>query len=272
MYIDVSKLKVPVDWISKAKKKTEKLAKIHATGNINARNKFIDDNSTLWSDPRIKKALLDLSYGKCWYTEAQDVASYSQVEHFRPKKEALELDGTKRDGYWWRSFDPTNFRICGAVPNRAKACYFPLLKDSKLGTPEQPKCRGERPVFIDPTNIGDVAQVSYDAEGKMIPNIVALTENKKRVNITIEKFHLNEHQPLIEKRMEIWQKCNSLISDILEDEKDIENGDGVQNAEGDRVARLQSLIDLTHRERPFSGVARAAILRLCPQLAVLFGG
>ena len=37
--------------------------------------------------------------------------SHSDVEHFRPKKEAKALDANSRDGYWWLAFDYMNFRV-----------------------------------------------------------------------------------------------------------------------------------------------------------------
>ena len=96
---------------------------------IKARNQFIDDHSGHWT--KLKPWLFALSHGKCWFTEGRDICSHTDVEHFRPKKEAKELDGSIRDGYWWLAFDYSNFRAAGNVPNRKKGGWFPLHNDSR---------------------------------------------------------------------------------------------------------------------------------------------
>ena len=47
---------------------------------------------------------------KMLVTEGRDICSHKDVEHFRPKKEAKNKDGTVRDGYWWLAFEYSNFR------------------------------------------------------------------------------------------------------------------------------------------------------------------
>jgi hypothetical protein len=78
---------------------------------------------------------------------------------------------------------------------------------------------------------------------------------------------LNEHQPLIELREDVWQKCSDLITGILSDQDDVETGDGVANAEGARDEKLISLKELTDEKSEFAGVARAAVMKLFPDLA-----
>jgi hypothetical protein len=271
IHIDSRNLTIPDDWKRLADEKTEILKQLHGTVSREERNKFIDANGHIWRDARIKDRLLKLSHGKCWFTEARDKASDFHVEHFRPKKEAWDLDGTKRDGYWWRAFDPTNYRISGAVINRPKSCFFPLIDGSTLGSLERPKCGDERPVFLDPTNIWDVTLVDYDQEGKLVPSEIALLQDKQRVLITVEKFRLNEHQPLIEWRQEVWQECDDLISGILSHQEDIEARDGAANAEGQRDVKLRRLKVLTDEQSEFTGVARAAVMKKLPSLApILF--
>lgn len=273
IHVDIRNLIIPDSWKTLADEKTEILKQLHETVSREERNKFIDAHSHIWRDTRIKDRLLELSYGKCWFTEARDKASYFHVEHFRPKKEAWDLDGTKRDGYWWRTFDPTNYRISGAVINGPKSCFFPLMEGSILGSPEKPKCGDERPVFLDPTDIWDVSLVNYDEEGKLVPSAIASAspKDKRRVFITVDKFRLNEHQPLIEWRQDIWQECDDLISGILSNQEDIVAGDGVAKAEGQRDVKLRRLKVLTDEQREFAGVARAAVMKKLPSLApILF--
>jgi len=106
---------------------------------MNNREKFEQDITTLISQLTIgvgkevenklnmlKDWLLKFSNGKCWFSEAKDTFSHMDVEHFRPKKSAKDLNGVEREGYWWLTFDWHNYRICGNVGNRKKGTFFPL--------------------------------------------------------------------------------------------------------------------------------------------------
>ena len=73
---------------------------------------FIDANSGVWGE--IKNELLEMSHGKCWYSEAPDAVSDWHVDHFRPKKRALDEDKTEHEGYYWLAFDWKNYRIAGS--------------------------------------------------------------------------------------------------------------------------------------------------------------
>jgi hypothetical protein len=133
---------------------------------LEARNEVIDDNDDHWSD--LKPWLFALSHGKCWFTEARDIASHQDVEHFRPKKEAKDLDGSTRDGYWWLAFEYSNFRAAGNVPNRKKGGWFPLHKDSALSTFEARCEENETPYLLDPIRQTDVDLLAFDEEGNAI--------------------------------------------------------------------------------------------------------
>jgi len=115
-YIDLDNHKPDQAWLDKSDALTAELIQLHKAGDIAARNQLIDDNANHWG--QIKQWLLDISHNKCWFSEAKDIYSHLDVEHFRPKKEAKDIDGTKRDGYWWLAFDYKNFRACGNVGNR----------------------------------------------------------------------------------------------------------------------------------------------------------
>ena len=59
--------------------------------NDDERKKIIDANSRVWGE--LKMWLLSLSHNKCWFSEARDCFNHWDVEHFRPKKSAKDLDG-----------------------------------------------------------------------------------------------------------------------------------------------------------------------------------
>ena len=129
-FIDLVNHRPGAEWADglKSDALTKQLIELHMKGDIAARNKLIDDNSKHWG--QIKAWLLGLSNNKCWFSEARDIFSHIDVEHFRPKLEAKGLDGTTRDGYWWLAFDYHNYRACGNVGNRKKGGWFPLQDGS----------------------------------------------------------------------------------------------------------------------------------------------
>ena len=174
-----------------------------------ARNKLIDDNSDHWG--KLKPWLLALSAGKCWFSEARDIYSHMDVEHFRPKKEAKGIDGNSHDGYWWLAFDYTNFRACGNVGNRKKGGWFPL-KAGSLCSSYGNRCEeSETHYLLDPIDADDVNLLAFDEEGKAMAAPDTSVWEKNRVDETIKRLKLNEHEALAEERRKVWSRVNRAI-------------------------------------------------------------
>ena len=85
-FIDMEGKRPCEAWLRKSDELTKQLIELHREGEIEARNKLISDNSVHWGE--IKDWLLSLSSNKCWFSEARDIFSHMDVEHFRPKLEA----------------------------------------------------------------------------------------------------------------------------------------------------------------------------------------
>src|SRR3982750_371777 len=131
IFIFQDQARIPQAWL-------DKVAKLGAALEVKLtaeeRKDFIDEHSAVWGE--IKDQLLEMSHGKCWYSEAPDSVSDWHVDHFRPKGRALDTDDTVHDGYAWLAFDWKNYRIAGSYPNsphndakgltRGKWDYFPL--------------------------------------------------------------------------------------------------------------------------------------------------
>lgn len=196
-------------WLDKSNEFKQELEHLHQAGDVEGRNKFIDDHESHWGD--LKEWLTVLSFGKCWFSEAKEIFSHYDVEHFRPKKAAKELDGTKRDGYWWLAFDYTNFRLCGNVGNRKKGTWFPLSSESCLSSFDNPREESEEPYLLDPTDEEDVNLIAFDDEGKAIPSPGCSEWEKQRVCETITRLKLNDHINLAEERRKVWQKVSQEI-------------------------------------------------------------
>lgn len=183
---------------------------------LKARNKVIDDNSSHWGE--LKEWLLALSHRKCWFSEVKDLYNHWHVEHFRPKKQAKDdkncdsdEKAVTRDGYWWLAFDYSNYRICGSVGNTKKGGWFPL-KQGSICSKYDSRCEeSESPYLIDPSIASDVSLLAFDEEGKIIAAPGASTWETERVEISVKRLKLDQHEALTEARRDIWQTVSREI-------------------------------------------------------------
>lgn len=243
-------------WLARSQELVDQLAVFDAAGNRDARNALIDANSGHWSE--LKDWLLALSARKCWFSEARELYSHYDVEHFRPKKEAKALDGTQRDGYWWLAFDYMNFRLCGNVGNRKKGGWFPL-RDGSLCSTHGNRCEESETIYLlDPINPADVALLAFDEEGKGISAPGNSDWDKRRVEETVKRLKLNEHAALSEERRKVWQRMNRLIADYRRAKLRSTANNPAASAEMRLAAR--QIYASTTRETELSAVARYCVL------------
>lgn len=253
-------------WLNESERLMTELARLQTAGDIEARNKYIDGNSTHWGT--LKPWLLALSSGKCWFSEARDIYSHMDVEHFRPKKEAKRADATD-DGYWWLAFDYMNFRACGNVGNRKKGGWFPLQTGSLCSTHANRCEESETPYLLDPIDCSDVNLLAFDDEGKAIAAPNVSTWEQSRVDETIDRLKLNEHAALTEERRKVWSKMNRAISRYNTAKSRCYAG-GNPAAKQDLRRWAQFIQSMTQRNEELSAVARWCVLfRNDPQLARL---
>ncbi|MDD2898368.1 MAG: hypothetical protein PHI31_06610 [Desulfuromonadaceae bacterium] len=254
-------------WLAESQRLVAVLAWLNDAGQIKIRNQLIDDRSAHWG--KLKPWLLALSSGKCWFTEAREIASHLDVEHYRPKKSARNVKNGDRDGYWWLAFDYMNFRIAGTVPNRKKGTWFPLRYGSPCSTYARRREREEVPHFLDPINAYDVSLLAFDEEGKAVPAPGVSRWDYVRVQRTVERLKLTEHQALSEERRKVWQRANRAIKNYYQ----AKNESTSFHAAGARELLRQSamqIAELTKANAELSSVARwCVLLRNDPQLARL---
>lgn len=254
-------------WLAESVRLVGELAKLDATGQMKERNELIDKHGVHWG--KLKPWLLSLSGGKCWFTEARDIASHLDVEHFRPKKAARNVKGPERDGYWWLAFDYMNFRIAGTVPNRKKGAWFPLRFGSPCSTFTRRREGDEVPHFLDPTNAHDVTLLAFDEEGKAVPAPGIPRWDYVRVRRTVDRLKLTEHQALTEERRKIWQRTTILINKYLQALAEMQTSAAAREQV---KAAARDIVCLTRPEAELSSVAKWCIrLRNDTQLSRLVG-
>lgn len=215
IYIDLNNEQPPEGWCQKAEAATEELKNLN---DVAERTAFIK-NRRLWVD--LKDWLLRLSHGKCWYSEAREIVSDYDVDHFRPKNKAKNLDDSEREGYWWLAFDWRNYRIAGTICNRphgnendeqrGKGHFFPLNEHCIPANGPNCDLDDEIIYLLDPTNPVDPSLLTFDETGYPMPTFSEKNWNYERVEVTIKLLYL-DYRPLVDERKKVWNKCNLLIN------------------------------------------------------------
>ena len=200
--------------IQEGKRLTEELKKLPD----NEKTQFIKDHDEFWGD--LREYYSSLSHGKCWYTEAKELASPYHMDHFRPKN---AVDTLKNNApcktinrcapYWWLAFDWTNYRLSASNPNTRKHTYFPLRENSIIIDDEgdlSMECVG----LLDPIKKEDVMLLTYDDSG----HACAACDNDncwdaQRVALSVRVYGLND-KSFLDARVEIRRTCRDLMERI----------------------------------------------------------
>jgi uncharacterized protein (TIGR02646 family) len=240
IYVRLDPSKIPPDWLEKAQKLK---AQLDAIQDPTERAKFIKEHD-IWGE--IKNWLLEMSHGKCWYSEAPDAVSDWHVDHFRPKA-----------WYQWLAFDWQNFRVCGAIPNRTKRDEFPLPENSPRATWESRDCSCECCLLLDPTNPNDADLIAFDESCLPRPINPDWPFAKDRVQLTTELLSLDSPR-LVEARKKRWRDCRKWIDQLrtilpMPSEKI----DPTRREQIETFAR--HIREMTLPSEPFSAVARACV-------------
>ena len=246
------------DYSKVDKKAKELLVQLRAAPDAEARKRIIDSNSKVWGS--LKEWLLALSHQKCWFSEAKDCFSHWDVEHYRPKKSAKDLEGGEHDGYWWMAFDYRNFRICGNVGNRKKGTFFPLREGSRRITEPDGDLRFEDPLLLDPDDEDDPKLMSFNMEGREISNTYVHDEWEQfRVTYSVERYNL-DFPPLMAKRKLIWQTCWQNIEGYLNELSTYQSDKSNVIAKHAFREKARNIRTMLKADQECSAVARACLL------------
>lgn len=215
IYIDLNSLELPEELLQKIKKATKEL---RAINDPEERSEYIDKKCSLWSE--LKDSLVKLSHGKCWYCESRQERSFSDVDHFRPKKAVKEAPN--HTGYWWLAFDYHNFRLSCQLCNRlykegGKGNHFPLIDESCRVYDSTHELSDEKPLLLDPTIKDDPPLLAFYSTGE----VGAYYKEKddpvkfKRAERSIAIYHLY-HLGVVEARKQRVKEAAELIEDYDE--------------------------------------------------------
>jgi hypothetical protein len=223
-----------------------------------ARAALIDANRAFWG--RLREWLLRLSYDKCWYSEARDLFSVPEVEHYRPKTRCKRsMRGGTADGYWWLAFDWTNYRLCGKVGNSKKGDFFPLAKDSPVAAYNGISVLNEIPILLDPACPGDPDLLSFNEDGACVPHADADQFTQLRVTTTTTRLNLNQGR-IRKARQRIWARCWQIIGDCRTLVEQLDRAPGP----ADRERLNQKKDELRRMVRPeseFSAIAKDCLVK-----------
>ena len=264
-YININDLDLPDNWGAKVDKLNEDLR--NAT--THEERSYIIENNPVWQELFIP--LSNLSKGKCWYSEALEVMSDRDVDHFRPKNKALNINNIPRadeDGYWWLAYDYENYRFSSQYSNQrrkhkfnkdketgGKGIYFPLFAGSPIAK-TKPTCFDEHIMLLDPCDEDDPSLLTFNSKGEAIPNADAVLDHNERIRVeTSIKLYNLDQLTLQELRERVWDSCQRLIDEIRKITSDIQGLSAFGRA---RVKFLKDEIrKMTKREVELSAVAIA---------------
>ena len=246
-------------WLRKAQ---SLLQSLNAAADDATRKQLIETNQAVWKEllPWLRK----ITKGKCWFSESRGACQYWEVEHFRPKGAAKNLDGTERtEGYWWLAFEWGNFRLCGGVSNRKKGCYFPLRNGTHIGTSANRNIDDEDPYLLDPTKLEDPPLLTFNRNGDINPTPNMPAWNTERATVSITRYKLQEHEEFVEARRDTWAKCELEINkcrNLLNDQSQNPTATNKQQIH----AQMEKLREMGDFYSEFSAVANDC-LRSCPE-------
>ena len=256
---------IPPKFLAVAERAQEKLEQLPQ----HERNDFIKKRSHVWR--KLSKYLAQMSYGKCWYSEAKDAGANFDVDHFRPKAEAKRTEEiVDAEGYAWLAFDWENYRLSAQNCNRlnkddddntqGKGSWFPLSDGSSKATWEN-RCIDEEDVLLlDPVVKDDLAFIDFDDVGRFVPSRLCVGKPALRVRQSGVIYGLNLEK-MREARFEVMREAKELLQTIHQSVEDLEPlGDEAPMNAIDR--QIEQLKAKTRADAPFSRAVRSQLVKL----------
>lgn len=233
------------------------------------RKGFIKKKSHIWRG--FSKYLAQMSYGKCWYSEAKDAGANFDVDHFRPKAEAKRTeDLVDADGYAWLAFDWENFRLSAQNCNRlntdesgntvGKGSWFPLLDGSPKACWDNRCINDEKVTLLDPVVKADLTYIDYDDSGRFTSSKLCVGKAALRIRQSGIIYGLNLEK-MREARFQVMREAKELLETIHQCAEDL---DPLGNEAPMRTIerQIEQLQSRTRADAPFSRAVRTQLIKL----------
>lgn len=152
IHIDRSATPVPGSLAEDGDADLPRIEKLVEEGRLDSRS----FDKKIYAAEAVKDALWKMQHHKCCFCEGGYEKKWSTVDHFRPKTEAIDSDGSKTLGYWWLAYDFRNLYFACPNCNTPKGSHFPLVPGSSRLVAKQTPWAGDQdvaledPLLIDP--------------------------------------------------------------------------------------------------------------------------
>ena len=186
---------------------------------------------------------------KCCFCEQAYEKKFFTVEHFRPKTQAVDDDGTKHVGYWWLAYDFENLFFCCPICNNFKNDSFPLAAGARrLRKHEHPSRVDEQILVVHPTADNPEQHIGWKWVGRGYQP-AGRTEKGRR---TVDLCRL-DRDDLFERRRKHYRKN---VLPLLRLWKSVEGATPDVRADVTAYAR-----GLAQASQPFAAMTRAVFSR-----------
>jgi hypothetical protein len=264
--------RVPCEWQDRAVSKLQRLCELYErltpddsdpTWEEDRREPF-KKVQEVWQDRRLRQALIDESYGKCWYCEARvEQVADNAIDHYRPKGRVAE-DKT-HPGYWWLACDLRNYRFACQFCNSAritkstsggKQDHFPLWDETRRVRQRGASLIGEQPLLLDPARPDDLTLLGFERDGRPVPRFAKERQPYlyARAAASIRHYHL-DRPALNDRRRNIGLAVRDLLLRAEEFAREAETGNNPY-AEAGRIDAIRALFKYIQPEAEFSMAAR----------------
>lgn len=178
-------------------------------------------NASIWQHIEVESALIGLFGSKCAYCESPLGADNPPVvDHFRPRAEALGLDGrSSPDHYWWLAYDWENLYLACRICHLNKGVKFPVAVARVPADSRGSDLRAERPLLLDPCNDPPERYLSFTDEGR-VESVLAPSSPEgpgkayDRSAITIDILGLNREE-LVQRRFKLARELEQSWQAVL---------------------------------------------------------
>jgi len=237
-----------------------------------------------YRDPTVKKALIELSHGKCAYCETMEGGSDYDIEHFRPKGEISGPDQVKLElGYYWLASDWNNLYLScmhcnqkrmqtmvdGKIIASGKKNQFPLSNEKFRAKNHDADLTKEEDVrlLLDPgvddpekhLRFVESTEMGEDGNETVMPVVDSSSKKGER---SLLVFGLNRKQ-LAEVRLVHYNSLRDklkLIKDLIEEYNENESYLPAEKKEASKKRIYQRMEELASQcedeTKPFTAMAR----------------